>query len=93
MDDTAPPKIKSAIRRYIAQNLLFTEEDDEYADNASLLENGIIDSIGVMELVAFVEDNFDVEVADEDIVPENFDSVQAIADYVHTKQRASAPET
>ena len=56
-----------------------------YPDDASFLEEGIVDSQGVMELVMFVEDEFKVEVADEDITPDNFDSVILSANYIRRK--------
>jgi len=79
--------VKKDIRQFIAHNLLFTEEAD-YADDASLLDSGILDSFGVMELVAFVEEEFGVQVEDDEILPANFDSVEAIVAYVESKQEA-----
>lgn len=73
---------RARIRRYIAENLLFSENGFEYYDHASFLEQGILDSMGVMELVYFVEETFQVKVADDDLTPENFDSVERLADYV-----------
>ena len=70
------------IRQHIAQDILFNKKGYPYPDDASFLENGIIDSMNVMELIMFVEETFGVEVADEDIVPDNFDSVASIAAYV-----------
>jgi acyl carrier protein len=73
---------KAQLRQYIAEVLLFSESGYEYDDNASFLEQGILDSMGVMELVYFVEETFGVKVADKDLTPENFDSVERLADYV-----------
>ena len=85
-DDT---NLKSQIKQFIAENMLFSGEGFTHSDDASLLEAGIIDSIGVMELVTFVGSTFNVEVPPDDIVPDNFDSVQKLADYVKRKQAAT----
>jgi acyl carrier protein len=74
--------IRAQIRQYIAENLLFSETGYEYDDQASFLEQGILDSMGVMELVHFVEEAFGVKVADDDLTPDNFDSVERLAEYV-----------
>ena len=74
--------IEAMIRTYIAKNILFSGDEYPYRDDASFLNEGIINSMNVMELVMFVEEKFRVEVADEDIVPDNFDSVAKIAAYV-----------
>jgi acyl carrier protein len=73
------------IRQHIAQNILFNKKVYPYPDDASFLENGIIDSMNVMELIMFVEEKFGVEVADEEIVPDHFDSVGKIAAYIRHK--------
>ncbi len=73
------------IRNHIAKDILFNNKGYPYSDEASFLENGIIDSMNVMELIMFVEENFHLEVADEEIVPDNFDSVAKIAAYIRHK--------
>jgi len=77
--------IKKQIRQYLAENFLFSSNGFNLGDDASLLEEGIIDSTGVLELVMFVEETFNVEVADEEIIPDNFDSVNNLAAYVELK--------
>jgi acyl carrier protein len=77
--------IKKQIRQYLAENFLFSSNGFNLGDDASLLEEGIIDSTGVLELVMFVEETFNVEVADEEIIPDNFDSVNNLAAYVEFK--------
>ena len=76
---------ENIIKEYIATNLLFSNDGYGFADDASFLEEGIVDSQGVMELVMFVEEQFKISVIDEDITPDNFDSVQLLADYVRRK--------
>ncbi len=53
---------------------------------SSLLDSGVIDSLGILDLVAFMEETFGIEPTDEDLVPENFDSVSALVGYVESKR-------
>ena len=76
--------ISAAVRDYIRQNFLFGA-DDKLADDASLLDAGIVDSTGAMELVSFLEEKFGVQVNDQDLVPENLDSIAAITRFVTQK--------
>ncbi len=73
------------LRNYIAQNFLFNKNGFPFGDEVSLLEEGLIDSMNVLELVMFVEEKFGVSVEDSEIVPDNFDSVQKLAAYIRRK--------
>ncbi len=85
------PTIAARVRTFIEDNFLFREDKAAIGDGESLLEAGLIDSTGVLELVAFLEQEFAIQMADADIVPENLDSIRAIAAYVDAKlPRASA---
>lgn len=75
------------IREFIATNFLFRDDRSELTDTESLLDAGLIDSTGVLELVAFLEKQYEISIADSDIVPDNLDSIQAIANFVE-HQRA-----
>lgn len=77
--------VKEQIRQYVAENFLFSDNGFELDNDESFLEAGVVDSLGVLELVTFVEENFDVQVPDEEIVPDNFDSVNQLADYIGRK--------
>ncbi len=74
--------IKSKIRQHIADSILFSDNGYQFADGESFLEQGILDSMGVMELVYFVEESFGIKVANHDLTPDNFDSVERLADYI-----------
>ena len=78
--------IESQIKEYIAKNLLFSSDGFKYAEEASFLEEGIVDSQGVMELVLFVEENFGIQVKDTEIIPDNFDSVSRLSAYIQRKK-------
>ncbi|MBU0704898.1 MAG: acyl carrier protein [Chloroflexi bacterium] len=77
--------IETLIRTCILENFLFTDDDGQLQNDASFLEEGIVDSTGVLELVMFVEETFSITVEDEEILPENFDSVTQLARYVRLK--------
>jgi acyl carrier protein len=78
--------IQLETKQFIVDNFLFGGTDDGLTPDASLLKRGIIDSTGVMELVLFIENSYGIEVEDEEIVPENLDSLSRIAKYVESKQ-------
>jgi acyl carrier protein len=82
---TEGTKIREHLRRYIAENLLFSDKEYPFEDDASFLKNGVVDSTGVMELVAYVEKKFGVTVDPKEVVPDNFDSVKSLTDYVKRK--------
>jgi acyl carrier protein len=76
---------KTQIKQYIAENYLFSNNGFNLDDDESFLEAGIVDSLGVVELVSFVEETYDIEVPDDDIVPDNFDSVNNLTTYIASK--------
>ena len=80
--------VKEELRTFIVENFMFGQENKDFSDEASMLESGLIDSTGVLELVAFVEEKYGISVADEDLLPINFDSVDNLAGYVRKKMPA-----
>ncbi len=78
-----------ALREFIAENFLF-RADADISDDQSLLESGVIDSTGVLELIAFLESTYGISIADEEIVPENLDSIDSIASYLARKLPVAA---
>ena len=78
--------IRSVIRNFIEENFLFQIGDQNLADDQSLLEAGVVDSTGVLELVAFLEDTFHLQIADKDIIPQNLDTVDSITAFVERNQ-------
>ncbi|WP_419913682.1 acyl carrier protein [Hoeflea sp.] len=77
--------VRSDIREFIVDNFLFREDRDSVSDSESLLENGLMDSTGVLELVAFLESDIGIDIQDNEIVPENFDSIENISNYANAK--------
>ena len=78
--------IEADIAGYIAENILFSRTGYPYPLGASFLENGIIDSMNVLELVMFVEEKYNIKVSDNDIIPDNFDSVERLANFVRSRR-------
>lgn len=76
---------KSEIRQFIVENFLYGRDDHTLVDDVSFLEKGIIDSTGVLELVAFIEEKYNVSVNDEELIPDNFDSLNNLSSYVAQK--------
>jgi acyl carrier protein len=77
------------IRTFVIDNYLFGE-DEKLGNSDSFMESGIIDSTGILELVRFLEATFDVKVADEDLIPDNLDSIEKIVAFVQAKQASAA---
>ena len=75
--------LKTTLRNYIAENIIFSGKKFPYGDDVSFLENGIVDSMNIMEIVIYVEEHFKI---DEDILPDNFDSISKLASFVTRKQ-------
>jgi acyl carrier protein len=83
--------ILSRVRTFIEENFLFRADASDLSDTDSLLESGVMDSTGVLEIVAFLESEFSVEMKDAEIVPENLDSISSITAYLErTLARAIA---
>jgi acyl carrier protein len=72
---------KQQVRAFITSNF-YVADPATLADDASLLDQGIIDSTGVLEIIMFLEDTFGFKVSDSEMVPENLDSIENIASFV-----------
>jgi acyl carrier protein len=80
--------MRPQIRSFVLSNFLFTDDTSKLADAASLLGQGVMDSTGVLELISFLEGTFGITLADEEMVPENLDSVDRICAFVERKLAA-----
>jgi acyl carrier protein len=77
--------IEQEIRQFIIDNFLFGEPEPQLSNDDSLLDQGIIDSMGVLELVTFLEDKYEIEIPDDELVPTNLDSVNRMIEFVQRK--------
>lgn len=82
--------MKETLRRFINDNFLFGLQDGQFSDDDSLLENRIIDSTGVLELIAFLEAAYGVKVEDDELLPENLDSINRLVRFIEKKSLAAA---
>jgi acyl carrier protein len=80
-------EVESKVRSFIEENFLFRDDQAALSDSESLLDAGLIDSTGILELVAFLEKEFAIQMADAEIVPANLDSIRSITDYVESKMK------
>ena len=78
------PEYKSEIRQFIADRFLFGE-DKELGEDDSLLEAGIIDSTGILELINHLEERYGIKVNDDELMPENLDTIASIAAFLGKK--------
>lgn len=83
-------ELEKHIRQYVAENLLYVDEDFKYDNDTSFINEGLIDSMGVMELVAYVQSEFDITVEQQEMTPDNFDSVNKLVTFIRGKQAAKA---
>ncbi|RUM97753.1 acyl carrier protein [Pseudaminobacter arsenicus] len=82
--------VETAIRAFIVENFLFGDESYKLTGETSLIDNDLIDSTGILELVTFLEERFSIRIADADIVPANLDSIARIDAFVNAKLGESA---
>jgi acyl carrier protein len=75
-------EIEAEVRRFLDENFPLAGDTAALGRDVSLLEAGVIDSTGLLELIEFLETRFDLDVPDADLIPENFDSIGAITSYV-----------
>jgi len=80
--------IEDKVKEYILENYLFTDDMSALGNDDSFIEKGIIDSTGILEVIFFLEETFNIVVEDDEMVPENFDSVNNITTFVNKKSVA-----
>src|SRR3546814_12521249 len=73
---------RQEIKQFILGNFLFTDDDSAFTDDTSLIQQGIVDSTGILELIVFIEETWPVRVPAEDMTPANYDSLGAIDRYL-----------
>lgn len=82
--------IEAKIREFVLKSYLFTTDASALANDASFMQNGIMDSTGILELIMFLHDEFGVDVHDDEMVPENLDSVNNVVAFVKLKSANAA---
>ena len=85
MSESTSTDIENRVREFIAENLLFSKNGYPHSDETSFLETGVVDSMGIMELVMFIEEVFSINIEDHEVIPDNFDSVCKVGSYIRRK--------
>lgn len=85
--------ISTQIRQFVDENFLFGKGTSSLRDSDSFLEEGIIDSTGVLELVTFIESQFSIHVSDDELVPQNLDSIENLVSFIETKLADASQES
>ena len=80
--------IKQTVKAYIVDTMLMGADGSDIADDTSFLERSLLDSTGVLELVNYLQDTYKIEIEDQELTPENLDSLDRIAAFVTRKQGA-----
>jgi acyl carrier protein len=82
------PATEGKIREFLIDRA-WLQDDGELLDTDSLLEKGVIDSMAMVELISFIEETYNIRIQNEELMPENFDSLASIAAYIKSKQNGS----
>ena len=80
--------VRENLRTYVLQNFLFSDDPAELNDTISFRDARMIDSMGMVELISFMEDTYNFKVLDEDMIPEKLDSIDRLVAFVHQKKGA-----
>ncbi len=78
--------LRQELRAFIVDNFLFGQDNGLLHDDTSFLEQGIIDSTGVLELINFLGSKYEIQLSDDEIIPENLDSIDRLVGFISRKQ-------
>jgi len=81
--------LNDELRQFVIDNFLFGKPYKGFADDDSFIEHGIIDSTAVMELIAFLEERYRIKLQDQELIPENLDSINGLARFVESRVRTN----
>ncbi|MCX6580236.1 MAG: acyl carrier protein [Candidatus Aminicenantes bacterium] len=83
-------ELKEQIRKFIESNLVVFEDEAEFSDSDNIFEMGFVNSLFAMKLVNYIEENFSIQVANDDLEISNFNSVNRITEFIGNKRSAAA---
>jgi acyl carrier protein len=84
--------IEEDLRQFVIETFLFGSDDGQLSTDDSFIDKGLIDSMGILNLVSYVESRYDIQVADAEVVPEIWDSVSRIARFIASKGAVEMPQ-
>ena len=76
---------EQTIKNFIIDNFIIDDNPDQLENDQSFLESGIIDSTGILELVSFIEEHYNIKIEDEELIPDNLDSVNNVVKFINKK--------
>jgi len=79
---------RSVLRKFILENYLYTEDESALKDNDSFLDSGILDSMGILEVIDLLNEAFSIEVEDDEMIPDNLDSINDLLAFIKKKSLA-----
>ena len=82
-------QIKSEVKQFIKKNMFFNKLSLSFDDQTSFLESGLLDSTGILEVINFIQKEYKFKMHEHEMIPENLDSIEKIADYISKKHVAS----
>jgi acyl carrier protein len=85
---TDPAAVERDLREFLAANYFLGDDPSQLAASNSLIEAGLIDSTGVLELVGYLEEQFGIRITNEELLPENLDSIESIVGFVERKRQS-----
>ena len=80
--------VKKQLRDYIVENFLFGDTEMEFSDSDSFMEKGILDSTGILDVILYLEENFNMKVEDDELIPDNLDSIDNLTAFIEQKKAA-----
>ena len=80
---------KQKLRRFILDDYLFTDDETALRNDMSFLDEGILDSMGILEIIMFLEDEFQVHVANDEMIPENLDTIDNLIAFIDRKRKCA----
>jgi acyl carrier protein len=81
--------IEQQLRQFVVDNFMFGQDGDGLANDDSFLDRGIVDSMGVLELVGFLEESYGIKVQDQELIPANLDSIDNVVKFLERKLQSS----
>ena len=81
---------RRGIKTYVLKNFLFSDDESAISDSTLLIQKGIIDSTGILEIISHLEESFGITVAEEEMIPTNFESIDAMATFLERKTGAKS---
>jgi acyl carrier protein len=81
-------EVRQKLRHFILENYLFTDDETALKDEDSFLEGGVLDSMGILELIEYLDEGFGIKVEGDELVPDNLDSINSLIKFISTKIQA-----